>query len=132
MENIRTQKLLDRLAIGLSGFCVLHCLLAPILLITFPVIASVVVSEQEFHKVLILLVLPASSLALVLGCRQHKDWGVFAVGMLGLTLLVFTASFGHDVFGEIGEKVTTVVGGVTLAFSHFRNYRLCRSDGCND
>lgn len=132
MESIRAQKLLDRLAIGVSGFCAVHCLVAPVLLIAVPVLASTVVLEEDFHRILLVFVLPASSLAFFLGCRRHKDWIVFALGMLGLTLIVFTVSFCHDVFGEIGEKVATVVGSVSLAFSHFRNHRLCRHDGCND
>ncbi len=69
MEYIKTQKLLDRLAIGVSGICVVHCLVAPVLLITVPVLASTVVLEEDFHGILLVFVLPVSSLALMLCCR---------------------------------------------------------------
>jgi len=131
MELIETQKLLDRLAIAGSSVCMLHCLVTPIMLILVPVLASTAVADEEFHWILLMFVLPASSLALLLGCRRHKDWIVLALGILGLTVLVLTASFGHDFFGEIGEKVATIVGSVTLAVGHFRNYRLCRHGRCN-
>ena len=131
MQNVKAQKLLDRLAIGASGFCVLHCLLTPTLLIFIPVFASTVVADETFHRILLVLVLPASSLALLIGCHRHKDWIVLCLGILGLTQLMLTAFFGHEFLGETGEKVMTIVGSLILAASHFRNHRLCRHDGCN-
>jgi hypothetical protein len=131
MEDVKTQKLLDRLAIAASGLCVLHCLVTPVLLILIPALASSTVADNVFHKILLVFMLPSSSAALLLGCRRHKDGIVFALGLLGLTELVFTAYFGHDFFGETGERVATVLGGVILAIGHVRNYCLCRHDGCD-
>lgn len=131
MEHIKAQKLLDRLAIGMSGLCVLHCLVTPVLLILIPVLASTIVADETFHKILLVFVLPASSLALLLGCRRHKDWIVLSLGALGLTQLAVIAFVGHELLGETGETAATVVSSLVLAVSHFRNHRLCRSDGCN-
>ena len=131
MEHTKAQKLLDRLAIGMSGLCVLHCLVTPVLLILIPVLASTIVADETFHIILLVFVLPASSLALLLGCRRHKDWIVPSLGALGLTQLAVIAFFGHELLGETGETAATVVSSLVLAVSHFRNHRLCRSDGCN-
>jgi peptidoglycan/LPS O-acetylase OafA/YrhL len=122
---------MDRLAIAASGFCLVHCLVTPVLLISIPVLASTVVADEQFHGILLMFVLPTSSLALLLGCRRHKDWSVLILGTLGLILLVLTASLGHEVFGEIGEKIATIVGSMTLAAGHLRNRRLCRADKCD-
>ena len=131
MQHIKAQKILDRLAIGMSSFCLLHCLVTPVLLISIPVLASTIVADETFHKILLVFVLPASSLALLLGCRRHKDGIVLSLGTLGLMQLVIIAFFGHELLGETGETVATVVGSLVLAASHFRNHRLCRSDRCN-
>ena len=131
MADVRTQKLLDRLAIAASGLCVLHCLATPVLLILIPALASSTLADNVFHQLLLIFILPSSALALLLGCRRHKDWIVFALGLLGLTELVITAYFGHDFFGETGERAATVLGGVTLAIGHVRNFYLCRHDGCD-
>ncbi|MEN3332356.1 MAG: hypothetical protein V7641_1721 [Blastocatellia bacterium] len=131
MEGVKTQRLLDRLAIAVSGLCVLHCLITPVLLILIPVLASTNVADKVFHRILLAFVLPFSLAALLLGCRRHKDWIVFVLGILGLALLILTAWFGHDSFGETGERIATVLGGLTLAIGHVRNYRLCRRDGCD-
>ena len=116
---------------GMSSFCVLHCLVTPVLLISIPVLASTIVADETFHKILLVFVLPASALALLLGCRRHKDWIVLSLGALGLTQLAVIAFVGHELLGETGETAATVVSSLVLAVSHFRNHRLCRSDGCN-
>tara|TARA_X000000950_G_C13891376_1_gene650988 strand:- start:2055 stop:2198 length:144 start_codon:yes stop_codon:yes gene_type:complete len=34
--------------------------------------------------------------------------------------------FGELLLGAAGEKILTVIGALTLAIGHFKNYRLCR------
>lgn len=119
------------MAISASALCMLHCLVTPLLLVAVPVISSTFLVDEEFHKTLVTVVLPTSFIALFLGCRRHKDRTVFVLGSLGLIALVSIAYFGHDLLGELGEKVSTVISGAILAFAHIRNYRLCRHDGCD-
>lgn len=131
MERENIQRFLDRMAISASALCMLHCLVTPLLLVAVPVISSTFLADEEFHKTLVAIVVPASFIALFLGCRRHKDRAVFVLGSLGLIALVSIAYFGHDLLGELGEKVATVTSGAMLAFAHIRNYRLCRHDGCD-
>jgi uncharacterized membrane protein len=130
MEQTRVQRFLDRMAISASVLCALHCLVTPLLLIAVPVISSSFVVDDEFHKILVMFVLPVSLVALFIGCRRHKDRIVLVLGGLGLIALVSIAYFGHDLLGEVGEKVATVISGGILAIGHLRNYRLCHRDGC--
>ena len=130
MEQTRVQRLLDRMAISASMLCALHCLVTPLLLIAVPVISSTLLADDEFHKILVMFVLPVSLVALFIGCHRHKDRIVLVLGGLGLIALVSIAYLGHDLLGEVGEKVATVISGVILAIGHLRNYRLCRRDGC--
>jgi hypothetical protein len=131
VEKVDAQKFLDRIAISASLLCLLHCLVTPLLLIAAPVISSTFLADDEFHRILVTFVLPVSLIALFLGCRRHKDRVVFVLGGLGLISLVSIAYLGHDLLGAFGEKGATVISGVTLAIGHFRNYRLCRHDGCD-
>ena len=131
MHMLKIQNLLDGLAISASLLCILHCLLMPFLLILVPIISSTFVADEEFHFVLVVLVLPLSIIALFLGCTRHKDHVVIILGALGLSSLVLVALFGHDLLGEIGEKVATVISGSILAAGHVRNFKLCRDKDCN-
>lgn len=129
--NATTQLLLDRVSIGVSAICAIHCIAMPVLLALFPTIPLFGGDEHLFHSLLVLLVLPTSLFAGFLGCSKHKDskviWGIFT----GLFLLVFAALFGHDFLGEIGEKVATLVAAFILASAHWRNYSICRSEQCD-
>lgn len=115
---------------SLSFLCVAHCLLVPLLVLLMPVVASLPVADEGFHQLLVWAVLPSSLLALTLGCRKHRHWQVLAFGGFGLLLLVGSALFGHDLLGELGEKLGTVIASGFIAASHLKNYRLCKKSLC--
>lgn len=76
------------------------------------------------------LILPTSLIALTVGCRKHKDRTTIALGAVGLATLTITALFGHALFGFLGERIVTSIGGLILATAHILNYRCCRQENC--
>jgi hypothetical protein len=130
-QTAHVQESLDRVAIGLSGLCALHCLVMPICIVVFPIVATSFGSDERFHFGLALLVLPSSALALVLGCRSHRDAAVLGLGVLGLVALLLLAWRGHAFVGEAWERVATAGASAVVALAHVRNYRLCRRDACD-
>lgn len=129
-ENKKTA-IADVFAVALSSLCLIHCLLLPALLVLVPALAVLPIADENFHLALVFLVIPISVFSLSLGCRKHKKWAVLIWGMLGVTILVFAAVFGHDLLGETGERYLTVVGAVLVAISHIANFRLCRVRSCD-
>lgn len=124
---------LDKFAILLSGACLLHCLITPIVVTALPIFSSsTLVEDLLFHQLMLWVVLPTSFIALFLGCRKHKQLNIAGTGILGLGILVAVAFFGHDWFGITGEKVATTVGGLILALSHYLNYKACQNTTCED
>lgn len=122
---------LDKFAILLSGVCLLHCLLTPVIVTLAPIISTAVfIDDALFHKLMLWLVLPTSVLALFLGCRKHKKLTIAGTGGLGIAIVIGVAFFGHDLFGLNGEKMATSIGGIVLAFSHYLNFRACQSITC--
>lgn len=126
------QSLGDRAAILLSTCCTVHCLALPFALVAFPALGATLIGDEAFHGLLLWMLLPASVIALLLGCRQHKDRFVIALGALGLVVLMATGIWGHDLLGEMGERIATTLGSVVLVSGHLRNYRLCRQDKCEE
>lgn len=126
MNQTRIQKFTDYTSLSLAGICVVHCFLLPVALILFPVVGSTFLFEEIFHELMLFLVIPASVVAISLGCRQHKDFSVIMLGVLGLCFLLIGA------FATTGyqESVLTLVGALIMASGHLRNFRLCRKDGC--
>ena len=122
--------LLDRASIGLSVICVLHCFATPILLAFAPSLLALPVADEKFHAVLIFLILPASLVALTLGCRRHGDMSVVYWGCGGLVVLLGTLVLGHDLLGDGGEKIMTVFGSGLVVIGHTLNFRACRASTC--
>ena len=122
--------LLDRASIGLSVIFVLHCFATPILLAFAPSLLALPVADEKFHAVLIFMILPASLVALTLGCRRHGDMSVVYWGCGGLVVLLGTLVLGHDLLGDAGEKVMTVFGSGLVVVGHTLNFRACRASTC--
>lgn len=115
----------DRLAIGLSLVCAIHCLVLPFILILLPgIVVLQLLNNDIFHALIIIAVLPISIYTLTLGCRQHKCYQLLVPGIAGLLLLVTAVILGEETAGEFGEKFLTVLGASLVAIGHLWNYRL--------
>jgi hypothetical protein len=120
----------DKAAIGLSFACAVHCLALPVALLMLPTLAASAVGDEHFHQWMLMVVLPTSLIALIMGCHKHRDIKVLRLGLLGLLLLSLTAFFGHELLGEIGEKISSVLCASLIAVAHFKNHRLCKQAKC--
>ena len=123
---------IDRAAIGLSLACAIHCLLLPVVVVMLPAIAGSTFNDERFHQWMLLAVIPTSLFALTMGCQRHRNFGVLVPAMPGLALLTLAVLFGHELLGEVGEKVASLAGASLIAISHWRNHALCRLAQCDD
>ena len=57
-----TQASLDKLSIGLSIVCALHCALVPIVLLLLPALSLVEVADSVFHVALLWIFVPVAGL----------------------------------------------------------------------
>jgi hypothetical protein len=113
---------LDRLAILLSGICLVHCLAIPVALILLPAFGGVLFESHElFHVFLLAIGVPVSILALWSGYRRHGDRACLVIGALGLGMMLLGITHA---FGDTGEIAATVTGAVVLTVAHLLNMRL--------
>ncbi len=120
------QVLTDKLSIGLSMACAIHCLLLPFMLVLIPGMTALQLDSEAFHLWMVMAVLPLSLYALTMGCRQHKHYRLLLLGGIGLVLLVVAVLLGEAMLGETGEKILTLFGASLIAVGHAWNFRLCR------
>ena len=130
IERLKSERL-DGAAVFLSATCMVHCLVLPMLVTLFPIAQGSLLDEQYFHLIMIVLILPTSLVALTVGCSKHKDPTTLILGTVGLLTLTVTAIFGHQLFGFLGERIATTIGGVILASAHIQNYQCCRKVNCH-
>ena len=124
------QSLLDKAAICLSAMCVVHCLLLPVVLVALPSLAATGLVDEEFHRVLAVIIAPLSLVALTIGCRRHRTYSILFWGLTGLSLILLAVILGHEVLGENGEKIVTVIGSLFIVGSHIKNQSMCKEMDC--
>lgn len=107
---------LDRIAMGLSGLCLVHCLATAVLL---GLLASAggFLGAPIIHEVGLTLAMILGSVALVRGILEHGFMMPSAIGGLGLGVMAGALSLPHD--GT--EAIYTVVGVMILALGHRLN-----------
>ena len=127
MTNLQTTS--DKMAIGLSTLCTIHCLVLPLLVVLIPSIAALPLQDEAFHIWMVIAVIPISLFALTMGCKKHKRFSMLLIGAVGLIILSVAAFFGHDLIGEELEKIFTVIGASIIATAHILNFSSCRSTG---
>ena len=127
-----TQEYSDKTAISLSALCLVHCLLAPSFLVFLSGYISLSYNNELIHYVILFIAIPVSLYALFTGVKNHKSFTYLYVGLSGILALVIAVTLGAQIWGEAGEKILTTIGALLVAFSHFKNYRLCREIECDD
>lgn len=119
------QIITDKLSIGLSMLCLVHCLLLPFVLVLIPSSIAVHLGNEAFHAWMVVAVLPTSIYALTLGCKKHKNYRLITLGISGLLLLVLAVVLDESLLGHLGEKIMTLIGATILAIGHGWNFLLC-------
>lgn len=109
---------LDRLAIGLSGLCVAHCVLSSLLL-AFVASAGGVFLHPLIHEVGLVLAIALGALGLGQGVRAHGALLPLGIGVIGLGLMAFALTQPHN--GS--EALFTIIGALILALGHILNRR---------
>jgi hypothetical protein len=109
---------LDRIAMTLSGLCLVHCIATAVLL---GLLASVggILGKPIIHEVGLTLAMIIGSVALGRGYFDHGKVVPAGVGILGLSIMAFALSLpegGH-------EPLYTVAGVAILALGHRLNMK---------
>ena len=130
LQTDRVRATADWFGIAASAACAIHCIVLPALLVTGTVLPASLLGDELFHKAMLWVILPAAILAFGIGCWRHKDRWVLALGVIGLTGMVLAVAIVHDIAGESGERIVTLVSAAVLITAHYRNFQLCRSSGC--
>ena len=128
---IKTQYTTDKFAMTLSLACAAHCFFTPSFLILTSGFLSFSINNEFIHTLILLVAAPVSICALVVGYRNHKTFSFIPVGVLGLLMLFSAVLLGESMLGEFGEKAWTLLGSILVAYSHFKNYKICKTLDCS-
>src|SRR4051794_38255224 len=107
---------LDRIAMGLSGLCVVHFVATAVLLGLLSA-AGGILGSPIIHEVGLTLAMMIGAFALGRGILEHGFLMPSAIGALGLGTMAGALSLPHD--GR--EALYTVIGVMILALGHRLN-----------
>jgi hypothetical protein len=115
---------LDRLAIMLSGLCVVHCVASAVFFAMLSTVGGLLV-DPVFHEVGLTFAIGLGAFGLGRGALQHGNLLPLAVGSLGLGMMAGAMTLPHDAgLMEGGEALWTIIGVGVLAFGHDLNRRV--------
>ena len=108
---------LDRIAVGVSGLCVIHCVATTLLL---GLLASVggILGKPIIHEVGLTIAMVLGALALGRGAREHGFLLPAIVGLAGLALMAYALTLRETPL----EPVWTIMGVMILALGHRLNW----------
>ncbi|MBV7256775.1 MerC domain-containing protein [Pacificimonas sp. WHA3] len=109
---------LDRFAIGLSGLCLVHCLIGA-LFMAFVAASGTAVLGHNVHQWGLAIAVPLAVVALVGGAVSHGRWEAVAVGSFGVGAMGGALLAGHGP----REIVLTILGVILVAIAHALNMR---------
>lgn len=113
----------DIAATSVSLLCLLHCIVPPLLILLFPLLAYEIELPEYIHVVLLAAAIPLSLIALRQGLKDHGKVLLVVLGVLGQGLVAF---------GVLSESVPvletglTVVGVSIVALVHLLNWHIRR------
>ncbi|MDT9598246.1 MerC domain-containing protein [Sphingosinicella rhizophila] len=116
--NVMRNGAMDRLAIGLSGLCLVHCLASAIFLALLASAGGLLVSPMV-HELGLSLAIFLGVVALGRGIAEHGFMMPSSVGGMGLGVMAGSLTLPHG-----GAEVAyTVLGVLILALGHDLNRR---------
>ena len=105
----------DRLAVGLSGLCLVHCL-ASAVFVAMLASAGGMLLHPIFHEVGLVIAILLGIVALGRGIFEHGFMMPSAIGGLGLGVMAGALTLPHDG----GEALYTIIGVAILALGLIR------------
>lgn len=133
------KSILANVSIVFSSVCVLHCLMTPFLILLLPAIAEFF--SETMETVLVLAIIPLSLVGFIPTWIRHKNYALFRIFVLGLSLVIFSQLFIHTPHDSLVthssiwpglnylKSILMFIGAAFLAFSVYKNNKhthVCR------
>lgn len=109
--------MIDRLGAACAGFCLLHCVLTPVLMVLgLSVVGSSIFFNEWSHIVLGGVMLVIASIAFPKGWQNHKKFIPALLALLGIGLMLIGL-----ISNERFEHYWAIASALALASGHLMN-----------
>ncbi|MBT6325896.1 MAG: MerC domain-containing protein [Bdellovibrionales bacterium] len=118
----KSEKTLDKLGMIISGVCVIHCLLTPIIVLALPWVEGIF-SHEVVHLSLLLFLFPLAIFTFTHGYKTHKKLSIVIMGAIGISFISIPILI-HP--AEFTEQALTISGSIILIIAHYNNLKSCK------
>lgn len=94
----------------------------PIMAATLPLWSEALDLHGWLHVAFALVLIPITLFAMRSASKRHGQRSVLALLGVGLGLVVF-AVVAHDLVGEVGGTLVTLIGSLLLILGHWQNWQ---------
>lgn len=123
MMTTRDISFADRIGVALSGLCLLHCILLPVLLGAAPQLTTFIPGDEKVHRILFVAVSSTALWALFTGYARHKQLLVPCLGACALVALSGGAFIdGLPRWCDVG---LSLCGSLLMIVAHGFNHTFC-------
>jgi drug/metabolite transporter (DMT)-like permease len=119
-KNFCEMQSFDKLGIGLSVLCLLHCIFLPILLAIVPLLTGSI-GDSFFHGVLLIVIAPLAMASWSKGLRKFELSAVLVLGLTGLSFLLGALWVPEGT----AHSTVTCLGGMLVVIAHWLNLKSC-------
>lgn len=112
----------DRMAVGVSGLCLVHCI-STLALVAFLSSVGGILLNPLIHEIGMGIAILLAIFALGRGVLDHGYLLPATVGVAGLVIMVSAMVLGHNSGNILVELVFTMLGVSILGLGHYLNYR---------
>jgi len=112
---------IDRIAIGLSGLCLVHCVATAVFVLVLASAGGLLL-DPHIHEIGLAFAIVLGALGLGRGIFEHGYMMPSSVGGIGLGTMAGSLSLEHG----INEVLISVFGVMVLALGHDLNRRAMR------
>lgn len=116
--NVISNGRIDRLAIGLSGLCLVHCVASAVLVLILASAGGLLV-DPRIHEIGLAFAIALGALGLGRGIFDHGFMMPSSIGGIGLGTMAGSLTLVHG----LEEIVVSVFGVLVLALGHDLNRR---------
>ena len=114
---------LDKVGIGASLLCAIHCALLPVLFTTLPLMGVELLENENLELGFILLSLIVGCFALYNGYKKHHQKILpICVFVAGIALLLFASFWLEDNM----ETIVKIAGAAFVITAHILNWYNCK------
>ncbi|MEP6712077.1 MAG: MerC domain-containing protein [Ferruginibacter sp.] len=114
---------LDKVGIGASLLCAIHCAVLPVLFTTLPLMGVELLENEHVEFGFILTSLVIGCFALYNGYKKHHHKALPLFVFVGGIALLLTANF---LLVDKAETIVKMVGAIAIIIAHILNWYNCK------